>query len=264
LEKIRLGQTNLIVSKLGFGGAPLEKSSEEEAVAAVKRCIEHGITFFDTATEYHSEPWIGKAIAGQRDKLVISTKCECKDNGYVENNIKQSLKDLGIKYIDLYHFHCVSDIETYARATAPDGPLAVVRQAQKAGLISHIGITTHSLEIARLAIKSSIFETIMLALNCVYPQAAEEMLPLCRQYDVGFIAMKPLGAGRIPNIPLAFKFLAQYPDIVSIPGIEKAREIDEIIKILQGPLQMTQADKEEILKLRAESKKVVFYLSGGK
>jgi uncharacterized protein len=264
VEKIRLGKTNLRVSKLGFGGAPLEKSSEAEAIAAVKRCIEHGITFFDTATEYHSEAWIGKAIAGQRDKLIISTKCECLDNGYVEKNIKQSLKDLSIKYIDLYQFHCVSDAKTYALATSEKGPLSIIRQAQKAGLIKHVGITTHSLEIAREAIKSGIFETIMLALNCVYPQAADEMLPLARQNDVGFLAMKPLGAGRIPNIPLAFKFLAQYPDIVTVAGIEKAPEIDEIMKILQSPLQITQTDREALLKLRAESKKEVFYLSGGK
>ena len=67
MEKIRLGRTGIEVSRLGFGGIPIQRISEEEAVAVVKRCLELGITFIDTANGYTtSEERIGKAISGRR------------------------------------------------------------------------------------------------------------------------------------------------------------------------------------------------------
>ncbi len=74
MEKIRLGRTGMMVSKLGFGGIPIQRVSEDEAVAVVKRCLDLGITYIDTANAYTtSEGCIGKAISGRRDKLVIAT-----------------------------------------------------------------------------------------------------------------------------------------------------------------------------------------------
>jgi aryl-alcohol dehydrogenase-like predicted oxidoreductase len=260
MDKIRLGKTNLMVSKLGFGGAPLERASEDEALAIIRKCLDFGITFFDTAAEYHSEDRVSKAIVGQREKLVISTKCECKDSRYVEKSLKQSLRLLG-GYIDLYQFHDISDLETYEKATDPRGPLAVLQEAKKAGQVKHIGISSHSLEVAKLAIQSGIFETIMFALNFVYCQAVDELFPLVKKHDVGFIAMKPLGAGRLVHLPIAFKFLAQFPDIATVVGMEKLNEIDEIMQVLGSPLTMTQEEQREMLRIRAEqSVKQAFYL----
>ena len=262
MEKIRLGKTGMMVSKLGFGGAPLEKSSEEESIAVVKKCIDLGINFIDTAAEYHSEGRIGKAIAGQRDKVLISTRSDCLSREYVENNFQQSLKLLGTSYVDLYSFHGVSDIETYKRCIDPKGPLEYLQAAKKAGSIRHIGITTHSRSLGREAIKSGLFETVMIAVNFVYYQGAEELLPLARQHDVGFMIMKPLGAGRLVNIPVAFKFLSQYKDAITLVGLEKVHEIDEIMQVLQGPLEMTAAEKETMMKMRAAAAgiKQAFYL----
>ena len=75
MEKVRLGRTNLMVSKLGFGGIPIQRVTEDEAVTVVKKCLELGITFIDTANGYTtSEERIGKAISGQREKVIIATK----------------------------------------------------------------------------------------------------------------------------------------------------------------------------------------------
>ena len=75
MEKIRLGKTKLMISRLGFGGIPIQRVSEDEAIAVVRKCLELGITFIDTANAYgNSEERIGKAIAGRRDGLVLATK----------------------------------------------------------------------------------------------------------------------------------------------------------------------------------------------
>lgn len=75
MDKIRLGRTNLMVSRIGFGGIPIQRLTEDEAVTVVKKCLDLGITYIDTANAYTtSERRIGKAIAGRRQELIIATK----------------------------------------------------------------------------------------------------------------------------------------------------------------------------------------------
>jgi len=253
METIRLGQTDMEVSKLGFGGIPIQRVSEDEAVAVVKRCLDLGITFIDTANAYtNSEKRIGKAISGQREGLILATKSTSRRREGVETHLKQSLEQLGVDAIDLYQFHGVNDFDAYARVLDPNGPMALVQEAKRAGVVKHIGITSHSMDVAKEAVKSDRFETIMFPFNFVTSEAADELLPLAREHDVGFIAMKPLAGGMLQNATIAFKYLLQFPDVVSIPGIERVHEIDEIIQVVEGPQQMTEAEQSEMQRLKDE------------
>jgi len=108
------------------------------------------------------------------------------------------------------------------------------------------------MDVAKEAVKSDRFETIMFPFNFITCEAADELLPLARKHDVGFIAMKPLAGGMLDNITIAFKYLFQFPDVVPIPGIEEVHEIGEIVQVLEGPWQMTGAEKSEIQRLRKE------------
>jgi predicted aldo/keto reductase-like oxidoreductase len=253
METTRLGQTDMVVSKLGFGGIPIQRVSEDEAVAVVKRCLDLGITFIDTANAYtNSEKRIGKAISGQREGLILATKSTSRRREGVETHLKQSLEQLGVDAIDLYQFHGVNDFDAYARVLDPNGPMAVVQEAKRAGVIKHIGITSHSMDVAKEAVKSDRFETIMFPFNFVTSEAADELLPLAREHDVGFIAMKPLAGGMLQNTTIAFKYLLQFPDVVPIPGIERVHEIDEIIQVVEGPQQMTEVEQSEMQRLKDE------------
>jgi predicted aldo/keto reductase-like oxidoreductase len=253
METIRLGQTDMMVSKLGFGGIPIQRVSEDKAVAVVKRCLDLGITFIDTANAYtNSEKRIGKAISGQREGLILATKSTSQRREGVEPHLKQSLEQLGVESIDLYQFHGVNNFDAYARVLDPNGPMAVVQEAKRAGVVKHIGITSHSMDVAKEAVKSDRFETIMFPFNFVTCEAADELLPLAREHDVGFIAMKPLAGGMLQSATIAFKYLLQFPDVVSIPGIERVHEIDEIIQVIEGPQQMTEAEQSEMQRLKDE------------
>jgi len=235
VEKIRLGKTGMMVSRLGFGGIPIQRVSEDKAVAVVKRCLELGITFIDTANVYTtSEERIGKAISGRREGLILATKSTSRTREGVESHLKLSLEHLGVESIDLYQFHGVEDSRNLEMVLDPKGPMGVVEEAKRAGLVKHIGITSHSMDTAKEAVKTDRFETIMHPLNVVAHEAADELLPLAREHDVGFIAMKPLAGGKIDNITLAFKYLFQFPDVVPIPGIGEIREIEEIVQMLEG------------------------------
>jgi predicted aldo/keto reductase-like oxidoreductase len=249
MEKIRLGKTGLMVSQLGLGGIPIQRLSEEKALAVVRKCLDLGMNFIDTADNYgKSEEYIGKAISGRSEKPIISTKTDYGKD--VESQINQSLHRLGVESIDLYLFHGVSNFDTFQKVTTPDGPISVVRKAIKAGKVKHVGISSHSMEVAKEAVKSGIFEAIMFPFNFVTCEAADELLPLARANDVGFIAMKPLNAGMIKNIALAFKYLRRFPDIIAIPGIGKIKEINEIIQLYQGSMNMTEVEEREMLQLK--------------
>jgi len=135
--------------------------------------------------------------------IVIATKTTARDREDVEKHLNLSLQRLGVEYIDLYQFHNVSDSNALKTVLDPDGPLAVVREAQKSGRIRHIGVTSHQMDTAKEAVKSGRFETIMFPFNVVTSEAADDLLPLCREYDVGFITMKPLAGGMLENVAIA-------------------------------------------------------------
>ena len=253
MHKVRLGRTEMMVSRLGFGGIPIQRVSEDEAVAVVRRCLELGINFIDTANAYTtSEERIGKAISGRREGLILATKSQSRSRNGVERHLKLSLQNLGVESIDLYQFHGINDFKDLDRVLDPNGPLVLLEEAKNAGQIKHIGITSHQIDVAKEAVKSDRFETIMFPFNFVTCEPAEELLPLAREHDVGFIAMKPMAGGMLDNVTLAFKYLLQFPDVVPVVGIEKVREIEEIVRVLDGAWPMTEAEQHEIQMLREE------------
>ncbi len=249
MKKIRLGKTNMMVSRIGFGGIPIQRDSEEEAINVVRQSLNLGINYIDTAYAYTtSEASIGKAIARRRQKPFIATKTGA-DIKEIKPHLQHSLETLGTDAIDLYQFHNVSDFKTLESILAPRGALSILKEAKKMGKIKHIGITSHQIDVAKEAIKSGQFETIMYPFNFITCEAETELLPLARQYDIGFIAMKPFAGGRIKNIPLAIKYLLQFPDVLLLPGIGKVREAEEIVDILKTP-QITPKDEREMEKIR--------------
>jgi predicted aldo/keto reductase-like oxidoreductase len=255
LEKIRLGKTGMMVTRIGFGGIPIQRDTEEDAVKVVQRCLEHGINFLDTANSYStSEGRIGKAIKGRRrEEIYIATKSGGRTREDIEKHLDLSLKRLDVDYIDLYQFHQVGDMPTMEKVLDPEnGLLHVFEGFKKAGKIRHIGVTSHRLDVAQALVRSEKFETIMFPFNFVTSEPAEELLPLCREHDVGFINMKSMGGGMLEDPVIAFKYLFQFKDIVIIPGIEKPGDIDEIVKIYHGTHQMTAAERDRMQRLKDE------------
>lgn len=253
VDKVRLGRTGLMVSRIGFGGIPIQRRSEEEAIKVVKRCLDLGITYIDTANAYStSEGRIGKAMRGYRKDYIIATKSGARTKEDLEKHLANSLKMLGTDYIDLYQFHGVNDAKNLDMVIDPKGPMSVIEKAVKAGIIKHIGITCHSNDIAKEAVKTERFATMMFPFNFITSEPADDLLPLCRRHDVGFIAMKPLAGGMLDNATIAFKYLLQFPDVIPLVGIEKISEIEEIVGLLGKPIKMTTAEKRQMQTLIKE------------
>ena len=253
MQQTRLGKSELMVSRIGFGGIPIQRLSEEEAVAVVRRCLDLGVTLFDTANGYTtSEERIGRAIRGRREGVILATKTGARDREGAREHLELSLERLGVDYIDLCQFHAVSDFPSYEQILAPGGAMETFREALEVGTIGHIGITCHSPDVASEAIRSGQFETLMFPFNFVAREPAEELIPLAEAEDVGFVAMKPFAGGMLEGADLAIKYLLQYPSVVPIPGIEKAEEIEEIVALVEQGEGLSEAEWQEVERLRRE------------
>ena len=254
MRQTRLGKTGLMVSRVGFGGIPIQRLGDDEAVEVVRGCLDLGVTFIDTANGYTtSEERIGKAIAGRRDELVIATKTHARDRAGARANLELSLRRLGVDHVDVYQLHGVSSADALAQITAPGGAYEALVEAKQQGLIGHIGASSHALDTATALVTSGLFETIQYPFNFIADEAERELLPLARAHGVGFIAMKPMGGGLIPNARLAIRYLSQFEDVVPDPGIQAIWEMEELIAALpEGAGHLDSADRREMDAIRAE------------
>jgi uncharacterized protein len=253
LEKMRLGKTGLMVSRLGFGGIPIQRVTEDRAIAVVRRAMDLGINFFDTANGYtNSEARIGKAVSVKRESVILATKTQARTNEDLEAHVQLSLQRFGVDYIDLYQFHNVADLNTLDKILDRRGLITVLEKAKKQGIIKHIGITSHQMDTAKAAVKTGRFETIMFPFNFITAEPETELLPLARAQDMGFIVMKHLSGGALKDIKMAFKYLFQFPDILPIPGIERAAEIEEIVQLLNDRSPITPVERKKMEKVRLE------------
>ena len=254
MEKIRLGKTELMVSKIAFGGIPVMRVSKHDGAALVRESIKLGINFIDTANAYgDSEEKVGEGIKGTpRDSLVISSKSLAKDKKTFLEHLDISLKTIGTDYLDIYHVHSVSSREKYDAVFCPGGAMEGMDEAIKTGKVRFPAFSSHNLPIALELMKGGRFDVVQLPFNFIDNEAASEAIPLAKKLDLGFISMKPMGGGRLDNAELSFRYLLQYDNIVPDPGMEKIGEIREIAAIVERNPSLTEGDKKEILKLRAE------------
>jgi len=251
MKTVRLGKTGLKVSRVGIGGIPITRPPEDEAARIVRRAIDLGINFFDTAIGYKdSEVRIGKGIVGHRDKVVIATKGGGRDKAATQQHIEWSLQRLGVDYIDIWQFHGINSIQRLEIVLQPNGPMKAAQEALQAGKIGHIGFSSHNLDTALKAVSSGQFETVQFPLNFVSNEAVDKLVPLAKKCDVGYIAMKPFAGGRIRKASLAMKYLLQFDNVVPDPGVEKIEEVEEIVKIVNGSWNLSTQDLQEIQTIR--------------
>ena len=199
MQYVTLGKTGLKISRVGFGGIPIQRIDAEKAKPLIDALIECGINYIDTARGYTvSEEYIGGAIDGRRDKFVLATKSMARTREAMEADIETSLRNLRTCYIDLYQVHNPS-MEQLDTVIAAGGALEALFAARDAGKIGHIGITAHSLTVFERALELDWVETIMFPYNIVESQC-EPLLQKCRDKNIGFIAMKPMAGGAIEEI----------------------------------------------------------------
>jgi len=250
MKTVRLGQSELVVTKTAMGCLPIQRCSTEDAVAIIRRAYEGGINFFDTANAYSdSEHKLGIALEGIRDKVIIASKSMGKDYATVLSHIEKSLRTLKTDYLDLFQFHMVTEMLDF---DDPNGIYAAALEAKRRGWIRHIGVTTHRIDLAFELIESGKFETLQYPFSYISHPRDFELVQRCRELDVGFIAMKGLAGGMLNNARACHVFMAEYDNVVPIWGVQTMAQINEWLALAAEDPVMDETMRAMIEKDRAE------------
>ena len=232
MEYIRLGRTNLTVTKNGFGALPVQRVSMDEAVKILRRAYDGGINYFDTARMYtDSEEKIGNALSEVRDKIIISTKTMAKDVEGFWRELNTSLKLLKTDYFDIYQFH---NPDICYKPNDGTGMYEAMLEAKEKGLIRFIGITNHRFHIAEEAVLSGLYDTLQFPFSYLAGEKEENLVRLCEKHDIGFICMKALAGGLITRSDAAYAYLREFP-VAPIWGVQKLSELEEFLSYNENP-----------------------------
>ncbi len=233
MEKMILGRTGLEISRSGFGALPIQRVSFEEAARLLNRALDAGINYIDTARAYSdSEAKIGAGVGNRRNEFFIATKTHAKTGEALKKDLETSLRELKTDVIDVYQFHNPGFVPVPG---GEDGLYDAAVQARREGKIRFIGITQHSIERAFQAVNSGLYDTMEYPFNHLSTERDRELVRLCSEKNVGFVAMKALSGGLVTDARLPFVFLREYANVVPIWGFQKMEELNQIIDMEQNP-----------------------------
>lgn len=214
----KLGRTNLEISEIGYGAWGIGQEqwlggTDEEAIVALRRAIELGLNFIDTALAYgdgHSERLVGRIVREAGKTIYVATKVPPKNQlwpakpgvgiekvfpyDYVVTSTEHSLRNLGLDVIDLQQLH-VWNPEWVAR----DEWRRAFEDLKKSGKVRFVGVSIndHQPDSALELIHTGLIDTVQVIYN-VFDQSPEQNLfPLCMEYNIGVIARVPLDEGSL-------------------------------------------------------------------
>ena len=197
MDQVTLGRTGITVPKNGFGALPVQRVNMEKAVCLLRKAYEGGFRFFDTARSYSdSEEKLGEALADVRKEIYLASKSPSGNADGFWRDLETTLKNLKTDYLDIYQFHNPAFCPKPGDGT---GLYEAMAKAKEQGMVRHIGITNHRLNVAKEAIESGLYETLQFPFSYLAAAPDLEVVELCRKADMGFIAMKSLSGGLITN-----------------------------------------------------------------
>jgi aryl-alcohol dehydrogenase-like predicted oxidoreductase len=227
LQSVRFGRTDMEITRIGFGSwaiggggwrAAWGPQDDDEAVGAIRRAVELGMNWIDTAAVYglgHSEKLVARVLKGVSERPYVFTKCSqvWDESGNISNNLKkdsvkreceESLSRLQVEAIDLYQIHWPrpdEDIEEGWEAMA---------ELKEEGKVRHIGVSNFDVEQMERIREIAPVETLQPPYNMLKRGIEDEILPYCQENDIGVIAYSPMRSGlltgkmspeRVANLP---------------------------------------------------------------
>ncbi|QEH33236.1 General stress protein 69 [Aquisphaera giovannonii] len=223
LPQRAFGRTGLSVPILGFGSGSrfAMYKDDDEALAALSRAIDLGVTYIDTAHAYsdgQSEARIGRLMPARRKEVILATKLPGRTADEASRQLELSLKRLKTDRLDVLHIHDLKDLDDLSRIESRGAVLETLYKAREQRIVRAIGITCHAHPVAlKTALERHDFDCTQMALNAAMARMApapggmkatptpggsfEELaLPVAVRKGMGIIAMKVFGQDQLLGV----------------------------------------------------------------
>jgi hypothetical protein len=243
---------------------------EDVALEVLNNAIDSGINYLDTAQSYgrgESETRVGKLMGSRRKEVFLASKIQPRGYDEAMRSVEASLKRLQIDQIDLFHIHGLGDEDDLDKIEAKDGVLRAAYRIREEKLARFIGVTCHSFApVLAKALERHDFDCTQMALNAAlagmnppgggfrpYTDLStsfqDQALPIANRKNMGVIAMKVFGQGKIQNAPTP-KQLIEYslslPVSSAVVGMNERRYIKENISIAKSFSPMPEREMKGI------------------
>jgi len=254
VQKRNLGSEGLAVSELGLGCMGMSEfygtTDEDESIATIRRAIDLGVTFLDTADMYGpftNEKLVGKAIQGRREEVQLATKFGNVrgedgsfrgvrgDAEYVRECCDASLRRLGVDHIDLYYQHRV-DPETPIEET-----VGAMKELVEAGKVRYLGLSEAGTETIRKAHAVHPISALQSEYSLFTRDVEDEVLPTLRELGIGFVPYSPLGRGfltgrfkSIEDMPEEDTRSARFPRFAEENFMKNVELADRVREVAEG------------------------------
>ena len=276
------GRTGHESRRILFGGAALSRASQAEADRALELVLRYDLDHIDTAASYGDSelliaPWLARE--GQ-DRFFVATKTGKRTYGEARDEIRSSLRRLGVDHVDLVQLHNLVDRADWKQALGPDGALRAAVEARQAGLVRFVGVTGHGVEAPRRhseSLERFPFDSVLFPYNATqladprYAADAEALIATCEARGVAIQAIKSVTRGpwaaqrparpttwyepltEQRDIDLAVRFVLGRPRLF----LNAPSDVDLLAKVLdaadRGGPAPTDAEMAQLMRERAMS-----------
>ncbi len=279
-----LGKTGARVSILALGGGSrfLMYKDDEQAIAAVRKALDLGITYIDTSDDYGkdhlSERRIGQAIKGRRKGIFLATKLSNRDGSQAARIVEASLKALDVDHLDLIHIHSLTTPQDLADIEAKGGVLEQLPKLRDQKMTRFIGITSHTdPAVLRTALERHDFDCTQMTLNGarvgmtsggpgrgMVPNPAMKTsfqtlaLPVAQRKKMGILAMKVFAqdalSGQAPVEKLLYYALS-LPVTAAVVGMPKVEHIEENVRLAKAFRPLPESEMRRLSDTLSEKNK---------
>ncbi len=262
IPRIRLGRTDLMVTRLGIGGAYCE------SVDGYRAALDCGVNYVDTARVYRDgedEKVIGQAIRGRRDELVLATKTMQRDAEGARKDLETSLRLLGTEMVDIYQLHHLNTASEREQALGPGGAMEAALKAQEERLIRFIGVTGHDWVQIQQAVATGLFDTSLCWYNCAMKEPEETVFREAQAHNVGVVVMNASRNDKLFNAPDApppeqfYRYVLSHEAVhVTIMGLRNVELFCRIASALSERVELTAQERAHMetygARMRADGK----------
>ena len=247
-----LGQTGHLVTLLSLGGEGVLRTTGrmKEAVPVIRRALELGINYFDTAPAYQqSQDYLGEGLQGDRKRIFLASKTHHRGRDGSLRLLENSLTRLKTDRLDLWQIHDLMEREELDSLFSTDGAIQALEEARAQRLVRFVGVTGHyDPAVLVEALRRYPFDTALVAIHAadkVRLSFIERFLPVAAEKGIGVIAMKVMARGLLLEDPVrltpgeAMGYVLSLPVSTVLIGCSTPQEVEQNVKALSRFKPMT-------------------------